>query len=177
MNDDEKILINRERLRKNSRAFYLRHKARLKASEAERFAGLPAESQERILKHRRALCSAWRTKHAGYLLKYRATEKGRTVFQEAAKRAREKRRQLIDKLKSGPCLDCGHCFPPVAMDFDHRDPSCKHFQIAASGRIAEASVLAEVAKCDLVCSNCHRIRETRRRQGLPATLPPPDYEI
>lgn len=68
-------------------------------------------------------------------------------------------RDFVDSLKRKPCMDCGLTFPPCCMDFDHRDPSLK---IAPVGRlVATASrqrLLAEIAKCDLVCSNCHRLR-------------------
>lgn len=28
------------------------------------------------------------------------------------------------------------------------------------------SILTEVAKCDIVCANCHRVRTAQRRKGL-----------
>jgi len=72
----------------------------------------------------------------------------------------------IDGVKSAPCMDCYRRFPPECMDFDHRDPKKKIFnvsQAAVSGNSLE-SIKAEIAKCDLVCSNCHRIR-TAKQQG------------
>jgi len=59
----------------------------------------------------------------------------------------------------GVCIDCGGEFHPVCMDFDHREPMKKSYNIAAMlnthslGRIME-----ELDKCDLVCANCHRLR-------------------
>lgn len=83
-------------------------------------------------------------------------------------------------------MDCGGRFPPQAMDFDHREPSEKRFAISAGvvpvapmkwapgrkgrpkkqqRRVATwAELKAEVAKCDLVCSNCHRVRTTKRHR-------------
>ena len=47
----------------------------------------------------------------------------------------------------------------VCFDFDQRDPMQKSFQISAKSRdVAEATLQAEFAKCDLVCANCHRLR-------------------
>lgn len=46
------------------------------------------------------------------------------------------------------------------MDFDHRDPAEKSFNISTaipSGKGYER-VLVEAAKCDIVCANCHRER-------------------
>jgi hypothetical protein len=75
-------------------------------------------------------------------------------------------RRYITELKNNPCMDCGGEFPPCAMHFDHRDPSKKKGAVAFMMRntISRARLEAEVAKCDLVCANCHAIRTwiTRR---------------
>ena len=69
--------------------------------------------------------------------------------------------QLIESLKAGPCMDCGSKFPPECMDFDHcRGP--KKFPLSLYGTRSRHLLLAEIAKCDLVCANCHRIRTKRR---------------
>lgn len=67
----------------------------------------------------------------------------------------------IDALKKSPCLDCGKVYPPQAMDFDHVRGE-KVLSIAQMRAAAWGRVLLELAKCDLVCANCHRIR-TRAR--------------
>jgi hypothetical protein len=77
----------------------------------------------------------------------------------------------LDQLKAQPCMDCKRTFPPECMDFDHRDPTNKLFnvsQAAISGRSLE-SVQAEVAKCDLVCACCHRIRTAKQHSRRPRT--------
>lgn len=68
----------------------------------------------------------------------------------------------ILSLKQGPCMDCGGSFPPVCMDFDHRPGVVKLFAIATGLNRSMESVKAEIAKCDLVCANCHRIRTHSR---------------
>jgi hypothetical protein len=77
--------------------------------------------------------------------------------------SRTMRRELlaerINSLKNRPCADCGGCFPPCAMDFDHVsgdkvDDVCG--LLFDTGRWER--ILAEIAKCELVCANCHRIR-------------------
>lgn len=58
-------------------------------------------------------------------------------------------------------MRCGGTFPPCVMDFHHRDPSTKAFGLSV-GECASRSttdVMAEIAKCDLLCANCHRIVE------------------
>ncbi len=79
-------------------------------------------------------------------------------FRSSSQRERDKRRQLIIKLKSVPCADCGKKYPYFVMDFDHRDPSQKLFTVSAMGTRSIKILLREIAKCDIVCANCHRIR-------------------
>lgn len=76
-------------------------------------------------------------------------------------------RQFVNDQKVGkPCADCGNSYHPVAMDFDHRPGEVKTKDVAKI--FTFAAVMAEMAKCDLVCSNCHRVRTWKRRQ-LPGT--------
>jgi hypothetical protein len=91
--------------------------------------------------------------------------------------ARTAAQEFITQAKQHPCLDCGQRLPPVAMDFHHRDPKQKAGNMNDLRKYSVDKVREELAKCDLLCSNCHRIRHERIRLGLPATLPPPDYEI
>lgn len=68
--------------------------------------------------------------------------------------------EFVAKLKNKPCKDCGLEFPPECMDFDHREPENK---LAAVSQLHnKQEIIAEVAKCDLVCSNCHRTRTKAR---------------
>ena len=86
--------------------------------------------------------------------------------QVALVRANEQRYAArVDALKLKPCLDCGGKFPPVCMDFDHRPGQVKLGNVSSiRTRWSMERVLAEIAKCDLVCANCHRIRT--RARGL-----------
>lgn len=73
---------------------------------------------------------------------------------------------LLDGLRTKPCLDCGGTFPPCAMDFDHRDASAKRSVVSRMrARATIEEILAEVAKCDTVCGNCHRLRTHRRLEA------------
>lgn len=71
------------------------------------------------------------------------------------------RKQKIDDLKDQPCHDCGNRYPPECMDFDHVRGD-KLFGVSTRRNDSWKRILAEMAKCDLVCANCHRIR-TRDR--------------
>ncbi len=85
--------------------------------------------------------------------------KNKEKVKEYHKKYIAKCNQLILEHKNKPCADCGKTFPPYVMDFDHRDPSKKLYLISRIARIKSVSkILAEIEKCDLVCSNCHRER-------------------
>ena len=71
-------------------------------------------------------------------------------------------RRLIQEFKSVPCADCGMSYPYYVMDFDHvRGAKCFNIGTDAKSKSMEA-FLAEVAKCDVVCANCHRHRTWMR---------------
>jgi len=85
-----------------------------------------------------------------------------------SRRFRAKRALMVAELKNKPCMDCGRRFPAVCMDFDHRPGEEKSFDISVTcnARTWDA-VLAEIAKCDLVCACCHRLRTASRLVRLP----------
>jgi hypothetical protein len=72
---------------------------------------------------------------------------------------------LIEEAKQSPCTDCGVRYPKCVMQFDHVDPAKKLFSVAeAVGLLPRLEMLkAEIAKCELVCANCHAIRTAKQR--------------
>ena len=63
---------------------------------------------------------------------------------------------------SHPCEDCNIVWHPLVMTFDHRDRSKKFKNINAL-RVSTPEVFdRELAKCDVVCRNCHQMREYLR---------------
>ena len=68
-------------------------------------------------------------------------------------------------LADHPCVDCGESDLRV-LDFDHREGVSKHNEVMklAHDGYSIARVLAEIAKCDVRCRNCHA-RVTYARQG------------
>jgi hypothetical protein len=67
------------------------------------------------------------------------------------------------KMEAG-CVDCGYRDHPAALDFDHLDPLNKRCQVSAMAGRLKADIEAEIAKCEVVCANCHRIRTFNRRR-------------
>lgn len=96
---------------------------------------------------------------------------------------RERNRRLLRRLRSVPCTDCGKRYPWYVMEFDHcRGPHYRYGKkkITAEGRAGisalvsngQAQLLREIAKCDVVCANCHKVRTYKRRNTVPEPLNP-----
>lgn len=78
------------------------------------------------------------------------------------KRVNKDKLEWLRGLKNLPCADCKNIFPPYVMDFDHLGD--KEFGIANfCYRYGKKKLLAEIAKCEVVCANCHRIRTYERQ--------------
>lgn len=100
----------------------------------------------------------------------RECQRGHSNSTKRGLRARLK--AIIQEAKhEKPCADCGEKHPYFAMDFDHRDPQQKSFEISKAGArcATEERLLTEIAKCDLVCALCHRYRTNGQRRF--ATVP------
>lgn len=89
-----------------------------------------------------------------------AYKDGQVGARKAWRMTRDRVRHL--KMKMG-CVDCGYNAHPAALDFDHRPGEQKGLSISKMYLRSWESILAEIAKCDLVCANCHRIRTEERR--------------
>jgi hypothetical protein len=83
---------------------------------------------------------------------------------ETNKRLRTEKQAYVRDLKeSTPCSDCGNTFPYYVTQFDHIGTD-KIMSIAdmISSRASWAVLKAEIAKCELVCANCHAERTHNR---------------
>ena len=73
---------------------------------------------------------------------------------------------IIRSFKDAPCEDCGIKYPYYVMEFDHVR-GVKKCDISEVGRhLGVGKLIEELCKCDVVCSNCHKIREYTRRTDL-----------
>ena len=95
-------------------------------------------------------------KQRAYTNTYYARNAGKRRKQ--IKAYQQKRHEEIRKMKeSTPCADCHVQYPYYVMDFDHRKNKC--FNVSQAMRnTGWLKTLEEIAKCDIVCANCHRIR-------------------
>ena len=99
-----------------------------------------------------------------YDRKYHARHRVRRVAQ-----ARARQQRFLDwhrALKGNtPCADCGGSFHFAAMQWDHLPGSTKITEIADLLRTGSSRKLREeIAKCELVCANCHAVRSYERQQ-------------
>ena len=78
---------------------------------------------------------------------------------------RKQRTLLLNGLKNVSCKDCGTHYPPECMQFDHVRGE-KRANIAHMRTCSVKKLLAEIAKCDVVCANCHAIRTHKRRKRI-----------
>ncbi len=79
------------------------------------------------------------------------------------RRRRGEFKNIIRAAKSKPCADCGIQYPYYVMDLDHIIGE-KKFAVSQAITVAGSIVklIAEIAKCEVVCSNCHRFRTYNR---------------
>jgi hypothetical protein len=86
-----------------------------------------------------------------------------------AKRVKE-HAEWVDSIKEAtPCADCGNFFPAVCVDFDHREGEVKFKGVCwlVQNGYSREKIQEEIDKCDIVCSNCHRIRTHKSGRERP----------
>lgn len=87
------------------------------------------------------------------------------VHAETVKKKQAARAWLVDFFKSNHCSDCGNSDLRV-LEFDHTQDNKRACvaDLVARGYALHV-VKEEVAKCDVVCANCHRIRTISRLES------------
>lgn len=90
----------------------------------------------------------------------------RDRYQNGDRVRKEKNRATIIKkrqnfiwniLTASKCKVCG-LDDPLVLEFDHRDPETKVYNITDMYNLAESTIQKEIDKCDILCANCHRRR-------------------
>ena len=80
------------------------------------------------------------------------------------------KKEYVDRIKlDRGCADCGYRLHPAALQFDHLPGTGKLLNLSTlrasfSGNLKDID--AEIAKCEVVCANCHAIRTANRRNKL-----------
>lgn len=103
-----------------------------------------------------------RKTEAEYAKTYHEAHPG--VRREATKRFKYRNQARVDviKLESG-CVDCGYDKHPRALQFDHvRGEKIENVSRLVLQACSWNRIEAEIAKCEVVCANCHAIRTAGR---------------
>ena len=87
----------------------------------------------------------------------------------------EKNKKLTDRniewfnnyKKKLSCQECGEDHP-ACLDFHHRNPSDKTYEVSTMIRNCSSieTIIEEIKKCDVLCSNCHRKLHYNEKNGL-----------
>lgn len=95
-------------------------------------------------------------------------ERNKEQYKEQAKQKKRELRDLVRSIKeSTPCVDCNVSYPYWIMHFDHVDDNKVGNVSRMINNSGKVKVLEEIAKCDLVCSNCHATRTHARIHNKP----------
>ena len=74
------------------------------------------------------------------------------------------RRIVWEYLQEHPCVDCGNTDPRV-MEFDHvRGTKKYNVSEMQNQRHTVKALMEEIAKCEVRCANCHRIKTFKQYQ-------------
>jgi hypothetical protein len=125
---------------------------------------LVSEFHRRNAKYLQNMCKDCRRE---YHAMHYATNK--LEYQLRAKTRQHELQQFIRSIKeNGKCKDCGKKFHFMAMHFDHRPDEKKSMNLSLTGRQgwSKEKIEKEIAKCDLVCANCHAVRTFQRNAEL-----------
>lgn len=72
--------------------------------------------------------------------------------------------EFVDGYKLGKgCADCGYNKHAIALDFDHLGDKLYNVSKMVADGLNLDRIKEEIAKCEVVCANCHRVRTKSRR--------------
>ena len=104
--------------------------------------------------------------HAGLVNGLPSAEKRERDRQGARQDAEQRRIWYGDFMQGRVCKTCGHDGSEHQLQWHHRDPKTKKYSIGqvVTTRVRIEIVLAEIDKCDLLCSKCHVEAHIRLRR-------------
>lgn len=94
--------------------------------------------------------------NARYYREHEATQKTRLLRNTATQREQNHRR-VIDYLSEHACVDCGEA-DIVVLHFDHLGDKDANVSALIACGASWARVEREIAKCEVRCANCHRLK-------------------
>jgi hypothetical protein len=87
--------------------------------------------------------------------------RSRRMDEQERSARRRKHRLVWEYLCEHPCVDCGET-DPIVLEFDHLRDKVANISKMASSKRPWSVILEEIAKCEVVCANCHRRRTVAR---------------
>lgn len=95
-----------------------------------------------------------------YLKNKEAIKKQATEFRVARKKDLI---EYVNQQKDRPCADCKIKYAPWVMQFDHvKDTKVASISAFVRAAVSLEDLRSELAKCELVCANCHAERTHKR---------------
>jgi hypothetical protein len=89
-----------------------------------------------------------------------STEHRKAYVKKWKQQWQQKRKARIHELLGGKCVVCG---ATESLEAHHKDPAQKSFNVTAP--FAWHRILAELEKCELLCSECHYDKHGRTGHG------------
>jgi hypothetical protein len=80
--------------------------------------------------------------------------------------ARRRRKEWYKEFRpTTPCVNCG---ATTNLQWDHIDPSTKLFDVmtGCTRLYRRARIMAEIAKCQVLCGTCNTVRRSKHPQAL-----------
>jgi len=121
----------------------------------------------------------WKASHPEYMKEWVSSHKKQVQQTDRERYLRDKEKRLkyqkdrardlkikAVQLKGGKCERCGFNAHPAALQFHHKTPQEKSFNITSKEMIASRKypweiIEKEISKCELLCANCHFIEESK----------------
>lgn len=100
--------------------------------------------------------------HVKHLLQYRYMK---TEKVSIAKQKAYLYKYIREYKERHPCVDCKVQYPYYVMDFDHVRGKKQANVMELVPSLSKKKIDEEIAKCEVVCSNCHRIRTHIRKNN------------
>ena len=77
---------------------------------------------------------------------------------ELAQKTKQQYKKRLREIKEASgCVDCG-IKNHIVLDFDHLKDKKYNVSRMIHDKFSWAAIKKEIAKCEVVCANCHRIR-------------------
>lgn len=91
-------------------------------------------------------------------------QKNKKYYIDKARDRRDRLKEFLYTIKCS-CEKCGESHPSC-LDFHHKDSSQKEFSIGTFyKKVTNKKLLEEIAKCIVLCSNCHRKLHWEEKYG------------